>query len=100
MRSNSAFDPVAAASCFCSACCAVLSNATVVTFSALAPSRVGSMPAAARMFGCQIVETSAGFTTALSSSTDTDMRFTVPGGMSELVVVESTAFCCWVDVFA
>ena len=44
----------------CCAFCAVLSNATVVTFSALVPSRFGSMPAAARMFGCQIVEMSAG----------------------------------------
>ena len=75
----------AAASCDCWAFWAVLSNATVVTFSALAPSRVGLMPAAARMFGCQMVAMSPGWTTALSSSTDTERRFTVPGGVVESV---------------
>ncbi len=94
MRSNSGFDVVAAASCFWSACCAVLSNATAVTFSAPAPSRFASMPAAARMLGCQTVEMSLAFTTALSSSTDTDIRFNVPGGMSLCVTVESTALAC------
>jgi len=91
MRSNSGFDPLADASCFCAACCAVLSNATVVTFSAFAPSRAGSIPAAARMFGCQTVAMSPDFTTALSSSTETERCFTVPAGMSEFVTVEFKA---------
>ena len=68
-----------------------MSNATVVTFSASAPSRLVWMPAAAAMLGCQIVAMSFGFTTALSSSTDTESRLTVPGGSCESVVVELSA---------
>ena len=44
------------------------------------------------MLGCQIVAMSAGFTTELSSSTDTDRRLTVPGGVLHVLVrPESTA---------
>src|SRR3954454_7140510 len=56
------------------------------------------MPAAALICGAHVLVTAAGVTTALSSSTDTDMRFTVPGGVVAFVTLESTALLCDVEL--